>query len=429
MKKTLRWMKLDNAAKIYPAARRRYWTNVFRLSVTYHDEIDPALLREALHNIIPRFPSVAVRLRSGVFWYYLEEIPDPPEVYPEEIYPLNRMPFRDIRKCAFRVLYYRRRMSVELFHSVTDGNGGILFVKSLAAEYVRLRYREEIPYSEGIFDPKEEPSEEEIEDSFSRHTSPVSANRKEANAYLLSGTPEDDRFMHLTTGILDANKVHALAKTYGVTITVFLAAIMMQSIYEIQNEKVKNPKKRKAVRVLIPVNLRKFFPSRTMRNFALYITPDIDPRLGDFTFEEILAAIRHRLGLELNGKTLASKFTPNVRSEQSKLLRVMPLFIKNFAMKLVYNAVGEKKASICMSNLGLVDLPEEMRRHIERIDFVLGAQAASPCNCGIVGYDGKLYISFIRNIKEAELERRFFTHLRKMGLSIYIESNEHHDPN
>ena len=416
-------MKLDNAAKIYPAARRRYWTNVFRLSVTFTEEVDPAVLKEALAAAVKRFPSIAVRLRAGVFWYYLEEIPETPDILSEEDYPLNRMPFRDIRKCAFRVLYYRKRMSVEIFHSVTDGNGGLLFVKSLAAEYLRLKYGVAIPCGDGIVDLNEAPSREELCDSFAPNVSPVSASRKEPNAYLLSGTPEEERFLHLTTGILDAEEVHRMARSCGVTVTVFLAAVLMQSIYEIQNEKVPNPKRRKPVRILIPVNLRRLFPSRTMRNFALYITPDIDPRLGEFAFEEMLAAIHHRLGLELNAKHLASKFTPNVRSEQSKLLRVMPLFIKNVAMKLVYNAVGERKSSICFSNLGQVSLPEAMKGYIERMDFVLGAQAESPCNCGVVGYDGKLYINFVRNIRESDLERKFFTALRKKGLHVYLESN------
>lgn len=416
-------MKLDNAAKIYPAARRRSWTNVFRLSVTFTEDVDPTVLKTALERAVKRFPSVAVRLRAGMFWYYFEEIPETPRILSEEDYPLNRMPFRDIRKCAFRVLYYRRRMSVEFFHSVTDGNGAILFTKSLAAEYLRIKYGVEIPCDDGILDMNEAPSREEMRDNFAPNASPVSASRKEANAYLLSGTREEEQFLHLTTGILDAEKVHELARSYGVTVTVFLAAVLMQSIYEIQNEKVPNRQKRKPVRILIPVNLRKLFPSKTMRNFALYITPDIDPRLGEYTFEEMLSAIHHRLGLELNAKHLASKFTANVRSEQSKLLRVMPLFIKNFAMKLVYNAVGEKKSSICFSNLGLVTLPDRMKAYVERIDFVLGAQAASPCNCGIVGYDGRLYVNFVRNIKEADLERKFFTALRKMGLHVYIESN------
>ena len=423
MKQTLRWMRLDNAALIYPAARRRYWTNVFRLSVSFRDDVDAGILQEALNHTIPRFPSVAARLRTGVFWYYLEQIPEPPRVQPEELHPLNRMTFRSIRRCAFRVLYYRNRMAVELFHSITDGNGGLIFVKSLAAEYVRLRYGVQVANTHGVLDLKDAPKKAELEDSFMRYASPVALSRKEELAYPITGTREPEQFLHVTTGILDADEVRTLAKSYGATVTVFLAAVMMQAVYEIQNERVLNPKRRKPVKVLIPVNLRKLFPSETLRNFANYITPGIDPRMGDFTFEEMIAVIHHQMGLELNPKRMSAKFTPNVRDARSKILRIMPLFVKNATMKLVYNQVGERTASICMSNLGLVDLPEGMMPFVERLDFVLGIQADSPCNCGICTYRGKLNVSFTRGIEEAELERRFFTTLRKMGLHVLVESN------
>ena len=204
----------------------------------------------------------------------------------------------------------------------------------------------------------------------------------------------------------------------------FLAAVMMKCIYDIQNERVRNPKKREAVRIQIPVNLRKLFESDTMRNFASYITPGIDPKLGEYTFEEMVSVIHHSMALELNPKRMSAKFTANVRSERQAILRIMPLFIKNFAMKMVYNRVGERKSSICMSNLGLVTLPEPLSDYVTRIDFVLGVQADTPCNCGICSYGGKLYINFIRSIREPELERRFFTFLRRAGLHVLVESNQ-----
>ncbi len=423
MKKHLRWMKLDNAAKIYPAARRRYWTNVFRLAVTYKDPVDPCLLHKALDRVIRRFPSVAARLSTGFFWYYIEEIGHAPEILREEDHPLNRMTFRDIKKCAFRVLYYKNRMSVEIFHAITDGTGGMIFLKTLAAEYVRLKYGEEVPCENGILDINDDPAREELEDSFGRYISPVNPGWKEPDAYAVKGTPEDDGFMHVVTGIMNSEEIRQKAKSYGVTVTTFLAAVMMKSVYELQKERVKNPKHLKPVRILIPVNLRSFLPSKTMRNFAQYITPDIDPRLGEYTFEEMVNTIHHKMGLDLNAKYLSAKFTPNVRSERIKLLRVMPLFIKNFAMKLVYSAVGEKKSSICMSNLGVVSLPDSMAKHIERVDFVLGVQATSPVNCGVVSYNGKLIVNFVRGIIESDLERNFFTTLRKMGIHVLVESN------
>ena len=421
--KKLQWMTLDNAAKIFPASQRRNWSNVFRISATLKDVVDVSCLQETLEDVLKRFPSIAVGIKPGFFWYYIEEIGQTPEILREEDHPLNRMTFRDIKKCAFRVLYYKNRMSVEIFHSITDGNGGIIFVKTLAAEYIRLKYGENVPCENGILDINEDPDPEELEDSFGRYATPVNPGWKEPDAFAVRGTPEPDGFLHVVTGIMDSDAIRQKAKSYGVTVTTFLSAVMMKSVYELQRERVKNPKHLKHVRILIPVNLRSFLPSKTMRNFAQYITPDIDPRLGEYTFEEMLKAIHHKMGLDLNAKTLACKFTANVRSEEIKLLRIMPLFIKNFAMKLVYSAVGEKKSSICVSNLGVVQLPESMTKHIERVDFILGVQATSPVNCGVLSYNGKLYVNFVRGIKEPDLERHFFTTLRKMDINVLVESN------
>lgn len=424
MKNNLRWMKLDNSAKIYPAARSGDWTNVFRISATFDADVDPDILQLALDHTVKRFPSIAARIRAGMFWYYIEELPEAPKVLREEDVVLDRMSFKDIKKCAFRVLYYKNRMSVEFFHSMTDGNGGLIFVKTLAAEYVRLRYGEDVPCENGIFDINETPDPEELEDSFLKYVSDVNPGWKDEDAYKITGTPEDDGFMHVTCGTLNAEEIHKMAKEKGVTVNTFLTAVLMKSLYDLQNDKVPNRLKRRLIKVLIPVNLRSLLPSKTMRNFVLYITPQIDPRLGDFTLDEMIKIVHHKMGHDMNDKYLAAKFTPNVRSEQMKILRIMPLFIKNVAMKMVYSAVGERKACLAISNIGVVSLPENMQKHITRMDFIIRVQATTPCNCAVIGYNGKIYVNFVRNIKESELERRFFTTLRQLGARVYVDSNQ-----
>ena len=160
--RSLRWMRLDNAAKIYPAAKRRNWNNFFRISATLTEPIDTDVLAQALDVTVRRFPSIAVRLRRGVFWYYLEEIPHTPALQPEKSCPLAHAPFNEVRQCAFRVLVYRDRFAVEFFHSLTDGSGALVFVKSLLAEYLSRKYELTIPAEKGVLGRLEEPSAEEI---------------------------------------------------------------------------------------------------------------------------------------------------------------------------------------------------------------------------------------------------------------------------
>ena len=422
--RSLRWMRLDNAAKIYPAAKRRNWNNFFRISATLTEPIDTGVLASALDVTARRFPSIAVRLRRGVFWYYLEEIPKTPSIQPEKSCPLAHAPFHEVRQCAFRVLVYKNRVAVEFFHALTDGTGALVFVKTLLAEYLSEKYGLSVPAEKGVLGRLEEPAPEELEDSFARYAGDVTASRAESTAYHLSGTPERDGYKNLVTMMIPAEKLRACAKERGVSVTELLCAAMMQAIGELQAEKVPNVRHRKPVKVLIPVNLRNLFPSRSLRNFASYITPEIDPRMGDCSFSELCSLVHHKMGLENNRRTMRAKFAANVASERSPILRVMPLFIKNIAMKAVFDAVGECKSCLCLSNLGRVELPEVMVPYVQRMDFIIGVQARAPHDCGVVTWGDTVYINCIRSIQEPELEYRFYRVLHRLGLPVKVESNQ-----
>ena len=419
----LRWMPLDNAAKIYPATRRQNWSNVFRLSATLNEPVDTAVLQSALDVTVRRFPSIAARLRRGVFWYYLQQLESAPRIRPEACHPLTRMSRREVRQCAFRVVVYDCRIALEIFHSLTDGTGAMIFLKSLLAEYLQQKYDIRIPAEHGVRGRLEEPSRAELEDSFQKYAGHVQASRKENNAWRLKGTPVPDRFLHLTCFHVPLEEARKKAREYGVTLTVFLCAVLMQAIARMQAEQVPDFRKRKPIRILLPVNLRNIFPSQTLRNFALYTTPEIDPRLGEFTFAETCQEIYHRMGLEVNAKQMSTKIATNVASERLLAVKLMPLFIKNIVMKAVFNAVGERKSCLSLSNLGRIELPEEMIPYVQRMDFILGVQATAPHNCGVLSFGDTLYINFIRNIEESNLEAHFYGVLRDLGLSVQVESN------
>ena len=419
----LRWMRLDNAAKIYPASRNQNWSNVFRLSATLTETVDVPVLQSALDVTVRRFPSIAARLRRGVFWYYIQQLSEVPQVRQESSYPLTKMSRDEVRRCAIRVIAYEKRIAVEIFHSITDGNGALVFLKSLVAEYIQQKYGVHVPAEFGVLGRLEEPSEEELEDSFQKYAGNRNASRKGTDAWKPRGTPEPDDFRHVTCLQVPVDAVLEKAHENRVTLTGFLCAAMMMAIQNLQKQQEPNISYRKPVKVLIPVNLRKIFPSGSLRNFALYTTPEIDPRLGEFTFPEICAAVKHRMGLEVNAKYMGSLIATNIGSERILAVRVMPLFVKNLVMKLVFNAVGERKSCLSLSNLGAVQVPEEMKRFVERFDFILGVQATSPYNCGVLSYGDTLYINIIRNIREPELEYHLHCVLRDMGIPVTVDSN------
>ena len=226
----LRWMHLDNSAKIYPAAATSRWSNVYRLSATLTEEVDREVLQSALDVTVRRFPSIAVRLCRGTFWYYLEEIAHAPNVKDELSYPLARMPFDDIRSCAFRVLIYKNRIAVEFFHALTDGNGGLVFLKALVAEYLEQKHGIEIPSTHGVLDRLEPPRAEELVDLFPQHCAPVGRSRRDTDSYRVLGEYEPDGFCHNTTFIMDSDALRELSHRLGVTVTATVATAFIMAI-------------------------------------------------------------------------------------------------------------------------------------------------------------------------------------------------------
>jgi NRPS condensation-like uncharacterized protein len=426
-KRVLRWVRLDNAAKIYPAARRRNWSNVYRQSVTLCENVDKAVLQSALDVTAKRFPSIAARLRRGLFWFYLQQVDEAPKIRHEQSYPLVFMSNKEMQKCALRVIAYRNRIAVEYFHSLTDGTGALIFLKTLTAEYLEQKYGISIPCEDGILDRREPPSKEELEDSFLRYTSPVAASRRSANAWRPAQEPTQGGFLNLTCFSLPVQDALSQARARGTSLTVFLGAAMMQALQSWQAECVPQAKKRKRIKLLIPVNLRNLFPSKTLRNFAMYTIPELDTRLGEYSFEEICKVIQSKMGAEITAKHMSTVITTNVKDERNPLVRLIPLPLKNLVMKAIFDSVGERKSCLSLSNLGAVRIPECMQPYVTRFDFILGVQAAAPYNCGVLSYGDTLYINFIRNTKTPDLERHFFAALQRLGLTVTVESNQSQD--
>lgn len=417
------WLRLDNAAKIFPASERPGWSNVFRISVSFREKIDPEALRRAVASVSPRFPSVCVHLGRGLFWYYLEEGSMPPEVVEEGCQPLLPMNKKEMYRAALRILYYENRIAVEFFHALTDGNGALVFVKTLAAAYLAETKKVSVFGRDGILDPADEPTKEELEDAFLRYEGPFAAKRSTSPAFHLTGEKERDGYLHVSCASIPTKEILSLAREKGVSITTLLSAVFCKCIAEIQKERV-SPSLEKAVRVQIPANLRKIFPSRTLRNFVAVTEVGLEKGETDADFPEILHIIHHQMALQLSPRNMQAVFTANVKSEKGLVIRLVPLFLKNAVMRAVFDKVGESRACLCLSNLGKITLPDELSKEVVRMGFTIGPQAKAPYNCGVLSYGDTTYIHLVRNTVEPELERKFFPRLSELGLAVTLESNE-----
>lgn len=430
-----RWYRLDNAAKLFPAVESVRITTLFRVSATLDEEVDPERLQKALEQTIPRFPYFRVRLKRGLFWYYLDHNPRTPQVRTDSLYPCQRLHRRRNNEFLFRVRYYHRRVALEFSHVLSDGTGATHFLRTLLAVYFRLQ-GEEIPHEEGVLDIDETPKPEEGEDAYSHfHTEDLPSPPKASSAYHPAGALIGPGKYYLVTSVIPASEVVNAAKSAGVSVTEYLVAVYLWALQRAQEDE-RRQKRFRPVRISVPVNLRKILGVNPLRNFSLFLMPGVDPRLGKYDLPETLKQVYHAMRRDLNEKTMRQQISRNVGSERNPLIRALPLLLKRLFAPIIYRAMGENLYSGSLSNLGIISMPDALDRHVERFEFIPGPGPINKTRAAAVSFKGSLYLTFGRLIEGTRVERYFFRKLRQEGISIHLESNDespllgaHREPN
>lgn len=414
------WYRLDNAAKIYPAINGVGGGSVFRIAVRLKEDIDPQILKEALVSLLPRFPTMAVRIHRGLFWYYFEENPNEPLVFPETAPPCRPINIQETNGYLFRVSYFGKRIALEVFHALTDGAGALMFLKSLAFQYLVLSGAN-LASDGSILDNNTLPSVEEMEDSFMKYYNRrIKCRWTEDKAYQLYGTKMPREYVKVVHGIMKTSQLLKLAKESGATITAYIAALIIYSIYSTQLTK---RDRSLPVKVSIPINLRNYFPSRTLRNFSSYVNVRMDFPDEEYTFEQVLETVVKTMKAEIRPDKLIEKISANVKAEKNIFMRLVPLVFKNIVLRTAFNAYGEKLFTCALSNLGEVKTPKSMERYIDRFEFLLGPPVVNKMNCSICSWKDEILITFTKTMHESELERFFFRFLADRGMDITIETN------
>lgn len=416
------WYKLDLSAIVYPTLQRRDFSSVYRLSVVLKEKIDPVLLQTALDRTLPRFPTYKVAIRKGLFWRYLEPNNRPGPYVLEDIKnPCMPMPFKGSNRYLIRVYYYDRRISLEAHHSLGDGTGGMCLLQTLTAVYLGLLGHPVKP--EGfVLDIDSAPDPEELEDAYMRYANAQFCPPRPAEkTYRVRGTKEPFYTLNIIDGVLSVQEVMAVAKRYHASITEYLNAVLLYALLQKQNADFHI--RLRPVRIAMPVNLRRFFPSKTLRNFITMVYPSIDPRLGEYQFEEIVEHIHHYMRYYINDKFLRGDITTNAATQRNPLIRVVPLFIKDLVVRTFYTRVQDKNSSAGLTNMGALHVPPDMKPFIERFDIYMGQPFSSRTNCAIISFEDVLTINFASSIVEADVERYFFRKLVQDGIHVKIESN------
>lgn len=421
-KKRDTWYKLDLSANVYPTLQRKNFSSVYRISITLKETIQPDLLQKAVDMTLPRFPTFKAALRKGVFWRYLEPNERPgPFVQPDIQNPCMHMNFRADNRYLIRIYYYQKRISLEVFHSLSDGSGALFLLRTITAVYLRL-LGHEIPDGMGVLNIKEEPAPEELEDAYMKYASAkICPTRRQERAYRVRGTLEPLNTLNIICGVIPVDQLLRVTKQHKVSVTEYLNAVLLYAL--MQKQKSDHVLHEKPLKLALPVNLRNFFPSGTLRNFITMVYPSIDPRMGDYTFEDILTQVHHYMRYYINDKFLNADITTNAVTQKNPLIRVVPLFVKDFVVKSFYIRVQDCQSSAGLTNLGVIRLSDELAAHVERFDVLMGQPFSARTNCAIISYQNTLTINFASCIVETDVERFFFRKLVEDGIHVKIETN------
>ena len=401
---------IDNSAILYLALIRKHHTNIFRFTITLKEEVDPDLLQQAVDRAHRRFPTIFAGFRPGFFHYEQVQADQPPKVAPDPGQLIN-MTHEEIAKCTYRVYYHEKDIIIEGFHALTDGYGMMASFSTLTAEYLRLKYGMEIPVGYPIFDLNQEASEDETEDSYLKYADAKPLHLPSRYSYQLPGMDPKCGPVHRETLVYPVEELLAGARKYGVSITAFLSAVMAEAIMELQHKR--HEKKLRPVRIMVPIDLRKQFPSKTLRNFILYALPTMEADEYGCDFAALARKFSRQIKEHLQRENLAGIIAYNVKTQNMPLFRLLPCKVKCAFMKLAYRFFGESNSSLTMTNLGNIALPENMAEQVESVILTMMPRMRSPYNCGMYSYKGNFFINLCRFPEASDLEEIFARKLRE----------------
>lgn len=394
----------DNSSILFFALMRENHSNCYRFTMTLSEPVCPETLQLAVDRIYRRFPTIIAGFYPGFFHYHQFPAKQPPQVQPDPGC-LITMSREELHRCAYRVYYRDDTVSIEAFHALTDGYGAIASFTTLIAEYLRLKYNVEIPAVETVRDLEDLPTEEESGDAYLKYQEGKPLHLPSRYSYQLPGNPNPQWKVLNTTLQYPVADILQAAHRYQVSANTLLSGILASTVMEIQ-EKC-SVKAMKPVRIMVPIDLRRFFESRTLRNFVWYTLPTMEPSDRNLPLEELLKKFQIQFKDQVERKRLASIMAYNVKTQVSWFFRYLPRVLKYAVMRLAYRYFGESNSSVTITNLGNVKLPESMRPYVKKIDVVLTPRVHSPYGCAVISYEGILSINISRFCEESELETIF----------------------
>lgn len=412
----LYWRRLDNSAKIFPISAGKKYSTVFRLSVLLKEKVNPIVLEKAVNIALEQYKSFKVRMKSGFFWYYLEDNPKMPIIEEEKEYPCQYINPKTNNNYLFKVTYFENKVNIDIFHSLTDGNSGTTFFKEIIYNYLELMYPE-------VFqdERKLRKIEYNTEDSYMQnYDKKAKSNASSKKAYILKGKKIKLGAVSAIHEIIDLEALKKESKKQGATITQYLTAVLIYSIYQENYVKAKG---KRPVKVCIPVNLKKYFPSKTMSNFFSYITVEAEIEKDNLdSFEKILEFVKSDFNKRLTEEEIIRTMSANVKIGNNPFIKIVPLALKKLLVRLSYIEI-RKYTTTTFSNIGRIGMIGKYQNYIDYFLMLIAPESVEKIKCSSCTFENKMVFTFTSILQDNCIEKRFYQFLTQNGIKVEIESN------
>lgn len=406
------WRSLDNAAKLFSAASSPKDTRVFRFYCELKEEVKEEILQEALDQTIQKYPVFLSVMRKGLFWHYLEKSELRPVVREEYKEPCSSLYVRDKKTLLFEVTYYKKRINFEVFHALTDGTGATEFLRELVKNYLYLIHEEDL-------EPVELSNQyltvkDQEDDSFSRYYDPdfPRKKKKKIRAVQIKKGGKGYEELQINEASMSVKELLGIAREKKVSMSVLLTAAFICAIHE----EMSRMQEKKPVILMVPVNLRKIFPSDSMLNFFGYIEPGYQFGGGKDSFEDVLEAVKLYFQENLSKEHMAGRMNELIAIEKHKILKWAPLELKNRCIRAGAK-MAEQEVTAVLSNMSVVKMPEDYAQYIEKFGVYTSTNRTELCICS---FQDTLSLGFTSRYDSTNIQRNFYRILKELGASVKV---------
>lgn len=417
---------LDNAAQFFPGASSCNNTYVFRLSCEMTEIVDPWMLQYAVQDALKKYPLYGCVLHKGLFKYSLEESRKKPIVREERSSPCGTLYKRSYKCLQFSVTYFNERINLEVYHALSDGMGALNFFRLLISSYIIYRHPQCGFKLSTIKD--ERLAEDAKEDGFRSYYNKMtlrealkdfitakSGHLWEKPGYQLQGARESGGKIKLVVGVTNTNEVVKKAHEYGVTVTVLLTAVLILAIQRTRHI----CKKQRPIVVSIPVNLRKYFPSKSARNFFQFINVKYSFNKEKDSIFDVAMHIGQELSKGLSPEGMITRMNILCSLEYSPLFRFIPRKGKDAIFKMA-DILGSVNTT-SVSNLGEISFPKELRPYIRLLDFTTSTRSLQ---LNVCSYENQMVMDIASRLKSTIIQEEFFSILSELGIRIRVLSEQ-----